>query len=161
MQNKEKLVQIQNEKTAWIILAVMIICYFLPCKVGFNHNSVWYSRFVYQFFHVTIWHLLINLTALWEFRKVKFRYFFVAYLISCPILLYGDKLTMGFSGVLFAIGGMCVGTQNSRLHDNIYFLITFVISYFIYKWVGMSNIFIHIYCFYLGQIYGIWMKRWY
>lgn len=160
MQNKERLLQIKNEETAWTILIISITCFFLP-KVGFNSHSIWYSRFIYQFYHVNIWHLLINLSVLYEFRRVKFKYWLIAYLISIPIILYGTKSTMGLSGMLFAIGGMCVGVNNSRLHDNIVFIITYILSYIIYSWFGMSNIFLHAYCFYLGQIYGIWKNRWY
>lgn len=137
----------------WMVVILLVVVYCLPIHVtGFSGSAPWYSRFTYQWGHTSLWHLLVNVNALLCLPRTSKKRYLAAFLVSSPLFLFGTLPTLGFSGVIFALCGFIVGSSNRLLYGNLYFILAFLVSYAIYRWLGMSNIYLHVYCFYLAQI---------
>lgn len=77
--------------------------------VGINNipcSSSWWARFVYSFFHVSIWHLLVNAWALWNMTsrlKIRISELLIAYLVSTVVPAIN---MVGLSVIIFTIMGL-------------------------------------------------------
>lgn len=142
-----------------LIVSIFLVgSYFLLPKCGFTFHGELIGHFLYPLSHANIWHLAANILCLWMLRCQLhiFITFVIAVLCSflpCPLLpLYGESaaLTMGFSGVLFAMVGISWGKIH-RFKDmilrNKWILI-------IPAFLPHINFLIHIYCLLLGYAYG-------
>ena len=143
-----------------VVSLVLVGSYFLLPEYGFTFplsGSV-LGNLLYPISHANIWHLAGNILCLWMLRCPL--HIFITYTIAvlcsflpCPLLpLYGDSatLTMGFSGVLFAMVGISWGRIHrfrDMMRRNWWVLI-------IPAFLPHINFLIHIYCLLVGYLYG-------
>lgn len=116
------------------------------------------SHLLYPLSHANVFHLAANILCLFMLRCrthiiVSFFCAVLCSFLPCPLLpIYGQSqtLTIGFSGVLFAMVGISWGKARrfrDMLTKNKYFLI-------IPAFLPHVNFLIHIYCLLLGYLYG-------
>ena len=97
-----------------IIMILSFIYYFIEehnvVYILSNQKSIFMREIYGMFFHVDIYHLLMNCITVFilidtNFRLLTIIYFIIAnaILISCINLVYKTPLSVGFSGVLYSI----------------------------------------------------------
>ena len=151
------------------ILSFVIITYWLFApKIGYENGDTEniQAHVLYMFSHVNLWHLAGNLFVLW-FLKGKLYIvpsLMIAFLVSFipGISIWGDVgLTMGFSGVLFAIWGIkwgvhCRNKYGLQLSADAFD--EFMTRAFPFALIGILiphlNWCIHLYSLLAGYLYG-------
>ena len=138
-----------------IVSVVLVVCYIFMPKYGFidvhELSECWYVHLLYPFSHANIWHLLANIVCLWMIPCEL--HLLISFLLAvlCSILpCFISEMTMGFSGVLFAIVGISWGQVHrfkNMIWKNKWFL---VIPIFL----PHVNAFIHLYCMIFGYLCG-------
>lgn len=157
-----------------LITLVLTVCWaFLPATGYTNGNTDISLHLMYMWSHANIWHLAGNLLCLWLMRKKLYLYssLLIAFLASYipAFSIYGDMgMTLGFSGVLFAIVGTKWGLYISewkRLNAiRIYrmYMGQFIMRILPFALVGILiphvNWCLHTYCLLAGFAYG-WFRR--
>lgn len=154
------------EGSRFVVSLVLVGSYFLLPKYGFTSSlSPLSSHLLYPLSHANIWHLLANVLCLCLLRCPLhiFATYTIAVLCSflpCPLFMdmllshtplgEPEGVTMGFSGVLFAIVGVAwgkVGRFREMLTKNFWFL-------FIPAFIPHINFLIHLYCLLAGYALG-------
>ena len=157
------------EKT---VLTVVLVAWwlFLPA-VGYENGDTENipAHLFYMLSHANIWHLAANLFFLWFFLRGRL-YLIPSMLIGFLVSLlpgfsiYGEVgLTMGFSGVLFAIAGIKWGVycryassmgklfESTALHDFFLKAIPFALIGILIPHINWT---IHLYAMLAGFVYG-------
>lgn len=104
-------------QTNYAAIATLFLVYILPIDykdVGACIPSVWWTRFVYMFFHVNIWHLLSNSYALYFLRPTKTT-LGVSYAIAILAPFATFTPAVGASSMVFALWGMRLNAKNDWL----------------------------------------------
>lgn len=141
------------------ITSILAFAYFFLPKYGYDSQSGIAQHLLYPISHANIFHLAANIVCLWMIKCP------VNILITYPIcviasffpsfFLYGNSLTMGFSGVLFAMVGITWGRidafKRMFLKNKWYLIIPFFIP--------NINAFIHVYCLLFGFAYGLYINN--
>ena len=155
------------EKT--VISVVLTACWLLLPAVGYQDCDIKdAAHYYYMFCHVNIWHLAGNLFVLWLMRGRL--YLMPSLLIAywCSLIpafsIYGDVgVTIGFSGVLFAIAGIKWGVYcnyassmgqifgKTAFHDFLIKALPFAVIGILIPHINWC---IHLYCMLLGFVYG-------
>lgn len=95
-----------------IKVAVTLLCA-LGFFIGFKHVHPFALRIFYPFFHANIFHLIVNLIALWSIKnRMEWA---KGYLICVSVgflPMYLPEPTVGLSGFLFAVFGLMWGKAN-------------------------------------------------
>lgn len=89
-------------------IAALFLAYILPIDykdVAACIPSVWWTRLVYMFFHVNIWHLLSNSYALYFLRPAK-KTLGASYVIAILATFTTFEPAVGASSMVFAVWGM-------------------------------------------------------
>ena len=146
-----------------MIFSICIVCFvvsiFADIKydVGFKDDCEWYCYITYIFFHTNIIHLSINLYAFYLFNKVLYMFngykknLVISFLsaIGCAIIINMiypfDKVTIGLSGVIYAMLGCLIVTSNynTKLLKSLVLVLVINILSLLF---GSSNIWIHLSC---------------
>ena len=149
-----------------VLTAVMVAWWALGEPVGYGScddvtaYSTVIDHAVYMVSHANVWHLAGNLFVLWLIRGKLYMIPAVVIAFACSFLpswsLYGGiGVTMGFSGVLFAIGGIKWGVY-CRGSASAYW--TFVKKVLPFALLGVLvphlNWCLHTYCLVSGLLYG-------
>ena len=151
-----------------VVSCILVGSYFFFPKYGFTsfnptHPTDILSHILYPLSHANIWHLAANILCLWMLRcplhiTATFVCAVLCSFLPCPLLpLYGesDALTMGFSGVLFAMVGISWG-KISRFKDmirrNWWVLI-------VPAFLPHINFLIHLYCLLAGYCFGLCVRK--
>lgn len=147
-----------------VVASLMVICYLVMPKVGYNGDSSIASHFLYILSHANMWHLAGNLFV---FVLIKGNHYLLS---SVPIAIFAsfipsfgvvwpvDGVTMGFSGVLFAIAGtkygiFCHRSKNKHQAYRAFFMRALPFS-LVGIFVPHLNWCIHTYCLLAGFVYG-------
>ncbi len=151
-----------------VLSAVLLTFFtFLP-KVGYENGDTENigAHVAYMFCHVNIWHLAGNLFVLWIVRGKLYVVpsLLIAFLASLipAFSIWGDVgVTMGFSGVLFAMWGVKWGIYCHRKYGMDFTLSTyreFLLKAVSFALIGILiphlNWCIHLYSLLAGYIYG-------
>lgn len=128
-----------------------------PHTYGLCDGKEWYAHFTYQFLHVSIWHLAINLWSVWcitSTYRLRIWHFATAYFISASYVFYGHIPTIGISGICFALMGII---WYQVLHIRLYhtWIISFILIGFLFP---STNACLHLYCYAIGFIIG-WLNK--
>jgi membrane associated rhomboid family serine protease len=92
--------------------------------IGVAHGQ-WYRLITAGFLHVSLWHIALNMLALWflgallepAIGKLKFAIVYMASLLAGSlgvIILSPHEITVGASGAIFGLLGFAVAYQRSR-----------------------------------------------
>lgn len=151
-----------------VVSFILVGSYFILPKYGFTsfnplHPQDILPHLLYPLSHANIWHLAANILCLWMLRCPLHivATFVIAVLCSflpCPLLpIYGESaaLTMGFSGVLFAMVGISWG----RIHRFKDMIVRNKWILVIPAFLPHINFLIHIYCLMAGYLYGRYAPR--
>lgn len=159
------------EKTV-LSVAMLLWWLFLPV-MGYNGCEMSYGHIVYWLSHASFWHLAGNVFVLWLMRGNLHLLPSVYIAFLCSLIpafsIYGELgMTVGFSGVLFAIAGIKWGIYcriNSMQH-NVHGRAAY--SQFLFKALPFAligiviprvNWCLHLYCMLAGFVYGRWRGR--
>lgn len=120
------------------------------------------SHVLYIFSHANIWHLFGNLFVLWIMSSPLYVLPSIVIAVLCSFLpafgLWTLGLTVGFSGVLFAIAGIKWGRYcyNSRYRRHVFndFCVKVLPFALIGVFIPHVNWCIHLYSLLLGFLYG-------
>lgn len=158
-----------------LITLVLTVCWLFLPAVGYTNGDTENIKvhLLYIVSHANIWHLAGNLLCLWLIRRKLYLYssLVIAFLASLipAFSIYGDVgVTLGFSGVLFAIVGTKWGFYCGEWRRQ-------GATPMVRKWVGQFMIRIlpfallgiliphvnwclHTYCLLAGFAYG-WFRR--
>ena len=125
-----------------------LIGYFLP-QHAFTQDNISSANFLYHFSHANIFHLLVNLLALWQFRP-RWGTCFVAYVISsiasCLPFASLSIPTCGLSAFLFA----CYARNFVAWHRSWY---TLALIQFALALIPNVNWRIHLISFFISYLY--------
>lgn len=150
-----------------VLTAVMALWWLLLPMTGYQPGD-WHPwpHLAYMWSHANVWHLAGNLVVLWIMRGRLYLMpsvviaFLVSYIPAWSI--YGDLgVTLGFSGVLFAIGGIKWGVYCTKRYGR-YFsacaMDDFVRKALPFALIGIViphlNWCIHLYALLAGYVYG-------
>ncbi len=154
----------------YVVTAVLVACYLFAPAIGYENGDVENTlpHIAYMFCHANVWHLAGNLFVLWIMhgRLYLIPSLVIAFLCSFipGFSIYGDVgMTMGFSGVLFAIAGIKWGVYcmyassmgqifgKSAFHDFLMKALPFAVIGILIPHINWC---IHLYCMLLGFVYG-------
>lgn len=125
-------------------IAILALVYFIHCNAAVSTESVWWTHFVYMFFHANIFHLIGNCYAL--FFLLNKRNIIPAYLIAVIASFLPMNPTVGVSSMIFAIIGMCrINSKFQKVFFYSYLVLGLIIP-------GINGT-IHISSFVLGSLY--------
>ena len=153
-----------------VLMFIMVVWWALLPQVGYENGDVTDlpSHFLYMFSHANVWHLAGNLLWLWFFVRGRL-YLLPSLAIGflCSFIPawspWGMGVTMGFSGVLFAIAGIKWGIycRNASAMGSIFersALDEFAAKALPFALIGIIiphiNWCIHLYCLIAGFAYG-------
>lgn len=149
-----------------ISLALTALWLWMPAT-GYtaDDKSLWH-HLAYMWSHASFWHLAGNLCVLWLMRRELYLFpsFVIAFAASYipAFSIYGDMgMTLGFSGVLFAIGGIKWGVYSTKRYGR-YFsacaMDEFALKALPFALVGIViphlNWCLHLYTLLAGYVYG-------
>ena len=157
------------------VTLVLVACWLFLPATGYTNDDInrISPHLLYMWSHANIWHLAGNLLCLWLIRRKLYLYssLVIAFLASFipAFSIYGDVgVTLGFSGVLFAIvgtkWGLYIGewsrqgaTPMVRKHAGQFMMkiLPFAIVGIIIPHVNWC---LHTYCLLAGFAYG-WFRR--
>ena len=151
-----------------ILTFVILTFWLLLPKIGYENGDLenTTAHFLYMFCHANVWHLLGNLFVLWIIRGKLYLIpsLMIAFLTSLipAWSLWGEVgVTMGFSGVIFAVYGIKWGLHDKRRYEMDFSLPTykeFMIKAMPFALVGILipnlNWCLHLYCLLAGYVYG-------
>ncbi len=160
--------RLKIEKTA---ITIMLLTWFLLMpNTGYTDNEDIYKHIVYMASHANAWHLLGNLLVLWLVRNRLFLVeglviaFTMSFIPAVGSIWNGfvlNEMTIGFSGVLFAIAGIKWGwiiryTTNMRQRNKWYRDFLTMVLPFAVCGVLLPHInwCLHTYCLLSGFVYG-------
>ena len=150
-----------------LVTVILIACWLLLPVTGYRQEDTdpWH-HLIYIWCHANVWHLFGNLFVLWIIRGRLYLWpaILAAFIVSFipAFSIYGDMgMTVGFSGVLFAVGGIKWGVYCSRRYGR-YFsacaLDDFVRKALPFALVGILvphlNWCLHLHALIFGYIYG-------
>ena len=158
----------RRELTEKILLTLVMVVWwiFLPMMGYENGNHDIPSHLAYMWSHVNFWHLAGNLFVLWIMRGRLYLApsLVIAFLASfLPAWSIWGELgtTLGFSGVLFAIGGIKWGvycTKRYGRHFSSCAFHNFALKALPFALIGILiphlNWCLHLYALAMGYVYG-------
>lgn len=156
------------EKT--VLTVVLVTCYVLMPVTGYT-NSLSLSgipnHLIYMFSHANVWHLAGNLFVLWILKRRLYLLPAVIIGFVCSFLpafgLWPIGITVGFSGVLFAVIGIKWGVYcNSFAEAGRLFEVCAIEEFYIkvlpLALIGIIiphiNWCLHLYCLLVGFLFG-------
>ena len=139
-----------------IKLILSLVCLFLCTQhVGFYHGCPIENHFAYSFFHVNLFHLLINLMVLWSIKnKIDVTLSFVAAVAASFLPMFVTEPTMGLSGFLFSALGIMWG-KTGMWKEAAKKAMPFILLTMLLNDVNGT---LHLYCFWLGYSIGFLRK---
>lgn len=158
-----------------VVSYLLTLCFIFAPAVGYTNGDMenGEDHLLYIVSHANVWHLAGNLLCLWLMRRRLYLYssLMIAFLASYipAFSIYGDMgVTIGFSGVLFAIVGTKWGIyigEWKRL--GAYPMVRKYMRHFLIKILPFAlvgiliphvNWCLHTYCLLAGFAYG-WLRR--
>ena len=136
----------------FVSLLLVVIYFFFP-QVGFPDDGL-LGHLLYSLCHANVFHLLANVVCLWLIACDLRLYYSYPIAVLCSFLpCFVGEVTVGFSGVLFAMVGISwgdVGRFKEMVWRNKWFLL-------IPLFIPHVNGLLHIYCMFFGWLLG-WMR---
>lgn len=144
----------------YLIVAIFIATYLLSdLSIGFYYLSPFYTHFTYMFQHVGWMHLILNSLAFIGLyralsKQLKFvlpRIIWIAFI--CSFMSVYLVPTVGASGMIYAMLGMCLGLQFTgqwKLQNLKLVLFSIVAMLMISFFKHTSNFGLHVWCLVFG-----------
>ena len=157
-----------------VVTLVLVACWLFLPATGYTNDDInrISPHLLYMWSHANSWHLAGNLLCLWLIRRKLYLYssLVIAFLVSFipAFSIYGDVgMTLGFSGVLFAIFGTMWGVyagermlfgQTPMDRKNTKRFLRLLLIAIIGILIPHVNWCLHTYCLLGGFAYG-WFRR--
>lgn len=150
---------VKQEKTelAYLVFITALLSLFWLKGPGLALGSPLWVRFMYQFVHANIWHLIANaycLLLLAFNMGQDIRSLIIAYLISCTVPVFDTIPIVGASGICFALMGWNTWEVANKRKYLIWLGAFIVIGFLIPRFAGFT----HFYCALMGLIVS-WLLR--
>lgn len=110
-----------------VTVSVLLAGVYLWLPAGAAHSlaasagSGWYTHLSCQWAHAGLFHMALNLYALWPMR-FTWKELATAYLVSIPATFASVSGVVGFSSVIYALAGMKLPQTQVRVRDWVLFL---------------------------------------
>lgn len=99
------------------MVLVLAVCYFVP-KPEFLTTMAWPAHVTHHFFHANVFHFAMNAIAIWAVldpRTKPAKWLLpVAFIIGSVSYCFAIKPVIGFSNIIFAMGGLRTPSFSSR-----------------------------------------------
>lgn len=165
-------IDIRRRAEKCVLTFILVLSWLFAPKIGYENGDMSHMpHLFYMFIHANIWHLLGNLFVLWILRGRLYllpsmAIAFLASYIPC-FSIYGDVgMTIGLSGVLFAIVGIKWGNyckMNIKSIDRYEIGWKFLTRVVPFALVGILiphiNWCLHSCCLLAGFIYGRYRRQ--
>lgn len=138
-------------------LLITVLCVaFYTTHIGFDADSGWGEHLIYNFCHVNVFHLVINLMVLWQIRnKIEVGASLLVAFSASYLPMYVTEPTMGISGFLFAAFGIMwgkTGMFKKAMKAGLPFIILTML-------LPSVNGLLHLYCYLIGFVIGTIYNR--
>lgn len=153
------------EKTSTLLLAVACVAVSMAYTpeweaVGLSHTCGWAQRFVFSFFHASLFHAVLNMWCLLSvvfLYPVSWLHMLIAYAIAVvtPACFAGTVPTVGFSVVYFALLGIVSFMMERKLYFHSCMGICLLTGFFIPQVNGL----VHLYGYIAGIFVGFLMAN--
>lgn len=153
----------------WAVTLLLLVCWVTLPLVGYQQGG--WGHLTYSLCHANVWHLAGNLFVMWVLPSVGWRRMILAYLIAV-LCSYGpfmptvfdivtghpdaNNITVGFSGVLFAIIGIRWGAWSRKVIGKGWKLFLKRVMPIVLLGAFLPHIdwCLHLYCVLTGLAYG-------
>lgn len=138
-----------------IIITVLCIAFY-TLHIGFDSNSDVTTHVTYNFNHVNVFHLIVNLMVLWQIKnKIDISGALLVAFVASYLPMYVTEPTMGLSGFLFAAFGIMwgkTGEFKKAMKAGLPFIIITML-------LPNVNGLLHLYCYLIGYVIGTIYNR--
>ena len=151
------MVKQEKIELVYLVFVIALISLFWLQGPGLAMGSPLYARFVYQFVHANIWHLIANVYCiiLLAFNMQQdLKSLIASYLISCTVPVFDNVPIVGASGICFALMGWNTWIVANKRKYLIWLAVFIVIGFVIPRFAGFT----HFYCALMGMLAG-WLFR--
>lgn len=134
-----------------IIIVLVILYIILPedLPIWASINTPLWTHFTCQFLHVNLFHLLINLYAIY-ILQFRWKELILAYGFSSISTLFSFNPVAGFSSVLYAL----IGIKIFSIHTNRKTWVLFALANLVTAFIPTIAFFVHLAAFSIGVIYA-------
>lgn len=136
------------------ILSINVIGYCLLNDTGLYFGCSLWERLTYPLGHANIFHLLANMWCSFVIVKSNFRESILTWMLAYIIAVTspaGAAVTVGFSGVLYAVMGI-ISWQAQKFWNFHAWTLGFMFLMFLIP--GKVNNCVHVYCYAMGILAG-------
>lgn len=150
---KEKIISLY---VAPIILMLSIFPIFDWEVIGITTHTPWMNRLTYSFFHVSIWHCLINLWCYFQILYIynpSWRIILLSYLVAVfvPDFALVATPTVGLSAMCYSL----LGCITFYVYRKVYFISWMSFYILIGFFLPNVNAMIHLYAYCVGSLYSL------
>lgn len=153
------MVKEEKIELVYLLFVMVMVSLFWLDGPGLAVGSPWWSRFVYQFVHGNVWHLVANVycIVLLAFNMHQdLKSLIICYLISCTVPVFSDIPVVGASGICFGLMGWNTWRVARKWNYLAWLGAFIVIGFVIPRFAGFT----HFYCALMGLIAGwLWRKK--
>ena len=150
----------KETKAASLVLTIVIaVLLLLPIDVkaaGMSQGCSLWQRMCYPFLHASILHAAVNCWCLLSIvfnRTIMMWQLMAAYVIavSYPSVWMGQTVTVGLSGMLFALLGI-ISVMSRKCYLNVAVIGSVILFGYLFPNINAS---LHLYCYLVGLMVGL------
>lgn len=150
----------KETKAASLVLTIVIaVLLLLPINVkaaGMSQGCSLWQRVCYPFLHASILHAAVNCWCLLSIvfnRTIMMWQMIAAYVIavSYPSVWMGQTVTVGLSGMLFALLGI-ISVMSRKCYLNVAVIGSVILFGYLFPNINAS---LHLYCYLVGLMVGL------
>lgn len=145
--------------SSYVMPIIFVLSLFPPFAwedIGVSLTSPMVNRFVYSFFHASVWHCLANLFCYYQilhYYLPSWRIILLSYIVavSVPDFVLTELPTVGMSAMIYALIG-CITFYVQRKVYYISWVLFYILIGFFFPNV---NALAHLYAYCVGSLYSL------